>query len=468
MLSGWGLSLARALSSMPVGYGQSRRAWVLVAAMCFSRTMVGATGEGCLHAGSGRPTDELAGFCGRLPGTRARAQQTTPSPLRSSGVPAGGTLVTVLNFDGPQPGNFVPAQIRASEAARATLGLDSHVVAPEQARGTPWVADVEAAGFGVSFVDRDAPFPRLAGQLASTLRERSARLVHSHFTRFDLHCALAGPSAGTKVLWHVHSGLRGYPRAQRVKDLVKVRLLGRLCDSVVANSEQTYRDCLMRGFPPRKIDLVLNGLVLERLAPARERRVAARAELGVSDDAFVFLAFGWDPERKGVDLILRATEALAARAIVPGVLVTLTGREPLDAAVDRQLSGERPPWLRLQKPLDDVATLYAAADAFVSASREDAFSFAIGEAMACGLPVISSHIPGPSHYFESPGVTTFPSEDWRALAFAMERLALRADHRAVGEENRAFAQRFDVRHYAERTVQVYERLLTGRPAPGAR
>src|SRR5437763_4895312 len=73
---------------VPVGYGQSRRGWVLVAALCFSRAMAGAVvfskeasdvlwalgrclqrlgglpellvtdREGCLHAGSGRPTDE--------------------------------------------------------------------------------------------------------------------------------------------------------------------------------------------------------------------------------------------------------------------------------------------------------------------------------------------------------------------------------------------------------------------------
>lgn len=81
---------------VPVGYGQSRRGWVVVAALCFSRAMAGALifskeapdvlwgvgrclgrlgglpellvtdREGCLHAGAGRPTDEFAAFCGQL------------------------------------------------------------------------------------------------------------------------------------------------------------------------------------------------------------------------------------------------------------------------------------------------------------------------------------------------------------------------------------------------------------------
>jgi transposase len=83
-------------SPVPVGYGQDRRAWVVVAALCFSRAMAGALifskealdvlwglgrcvwrlgglpellvtdREGCLHAGSGRPTEEFASFCGQL------------------------------------------------------------------------------------------------------------------------------------------------------------------------------------------------------------------------------------------------------------------------------------------------------------------------------------------------------------------------------------------------------------------
>ena len=81
---------------VPVGHGQSRRAWVVVPCLGYSRAGAGALifskeaadvlwgmgrclwslgalpelmvwdREGCLHAGGGRPTDAYAGFCGRL------------------------------------------------------------------------------------------------------------------------------------------------------------------------------------------------------------------------------------------------------------------------------------------------------------------------------------------------------------------------------------------------------------------
>ncbi len=82
---------------VPVGHGQSRRAWVVVACLGYSRAGAGALifskeapdvlwgmtrclwsfgalpelmvwdREGCLHAGAGRPTDAYAAFCGQLP-----------------------------------------------------------------------------------------------------------------------------------------------------------------------------------------------------------------------------------------------------------------------------------------------------------------------------------------------------------------------------------------------------------------
>ena len=147
--------------------------------------------------------------------------------------------------------------------------------------------DVEAAGFGVSFLP-EAGDRAAARRIRSLAQSRSAAIVHSHFARYDLHCGLAGRATGAKVAWHVHNGIEVYTAKQRAKDLVKIRALGPLYDSVIAVSEQIRRDCVMRGVPERKLDLVLNGLVLERLAgagagaerdgsaPARDPRRRAR------------------------------------------------------------------------------------------------------------------------------------------------------------------------------------------------
>lgn len=285
---------------------------------------------------------------------------------------------------------------------------------------------------------------------------RTPPLLHSHYTFHDVECSLGALGADAKVIWHVRNGLYGYPFKQRVKDLVKVRILGRLCDAVVANSAQTRRDCLLRGFPEHKVELILNGVVLDRVGATQERTADVRAGLGIPEDAFVFLAFGWDPHRKGVDLLLKAVEEARRQGKIPSAALAVTGGEELERMVG---PGARPPWLHVLKPMRDVSVLYAAADVFVSSSREDAFSYAIGEAMASGLPVVSSDIPGPSHYFGAGGLLRFRTEDWRSLQGALEQVAEAPDRPALGKLNRDYVERFGIETYVDNTIELYERLL---------
>ena len=357
----------------------------------------------------------------------------------------------------------MPSHLRVAEDVRQAFGLHVHFVFPEEARRAFFLSDLKRAGWTTSFISRhDAP-PQKVARLRAVLHEQSARIVHSQFTSFDLEAGLAGKSAGAKVVWHVLNSLLGYSPRQRAKDLVKVKLGAGLCDVVIANSYQTYEESLRRGFPRNKLRIVFNGLVLNRLGTVPGAREATRRELGLPADAFVLLSFPWNPVIKGADVLLRAVDAVErSRPSRPAMLV-ITGGRVLRDTVHRTLGGRWPPWLHLIKPFDDVARLYAAADMFVSASRADAFPMAVGEAMASGLPVISSDIPGPAPYFAAPGCFTFPSEDSQALASTICEVIDRADLHALGQANRAFViQRFSVEQYAARTVDIYSHLLRGR------
>jgi glycosyltransferase involved in cell wall biosynthesis len=147
-----------------------------------------------------------------------------------------------------------------------------------------------------------------------------------------------------------------------------------------------------------------------------------RSQLGIDPEAVVVLSFCWTPERKGADLLVAAMDGLREDLSPRPVVLVITGEARTRAYLEAMVGTPPPPWLRLTRPFEDVADLFAASDVFVSAAREDAFSYAIGEAMTCGLPVVSSDIPGPAHYFPAEGVVTFPTQGVGSLRLALRNV----------------------------------------------
>jgi UDP-glucose:(heptosyl)LPS alpha-1,3-glucosyltransferase len=67
-----------------------------------------------------------------------------------------------------------------------------------------------------------------------------------------------------------------------------------------------------------------------------------------------------------------------------------------------------------ESPSGDILDGYAAADVYVSPSREDSFGMPVAEAMACGLPVITSAFAGVSSFVHD-GIDGFVLRDPRDL-----------------------------------------------------
>jgi len=217
------------------------------------------------------------------------------------------------------------------------------------------------------------------------------------------------------------------------------------------------------GFPARRACYIPNGVDLDHATTPRDGREAVRRELGVRDGATLALLFGWDPLRKGVDVALDAVAALARGEVE--VVLALVGTEPMDALVRERLGGAVPPWLRVVRPRQHVADLYAAADVFISASRAEGYPYALGEALANGLPVVVSDIPGCEWAREIPGPRFFPSGDAIALAAALAEVARwPAERRARhAQEARSLAYgRLSLASWAERVAALYRRALDER------
>jgi glycosyltransferase involved in cell wall biosynthesis len=371
--------------------------------------------------------------------------------------PATRSIVQVTLWDSPYLGNFMASELALAQEVRERFGLGTHFVLAKDAGEQPWLEDLRAADTTWSVL---APDPaQCRAHLDRVIRERSAALIHAHFTAADLQTAAAAGAADIPCVWHIRTGFTGYPLSQRVKDLYKMRIVARRrVDRIIAVSPWLGELARRRGAPAKRIAVVPNAILFDRFRELPDR-AAARERFGLDDDAVVVLGLGWWPEVKGVDLLLDALTPLAEQR--PQVQALLVGEERMRAFLAERLAHE-PAWLRRSGFVNDPAWLYAAADIFVSASRHEGQSGAVGEAIACGLPVVMSDIGGHAAWNAAPGTRRFASGDVAALGAHLRELldAPASAREQAGASNRRWAEESaGVDSWSAGVCAVYDELL---------
>jgi UDP-glucose:(heptosyl)LPS alpha-1,3-glucosyltransferase len=164
---------------------------------------------------------------------------------------------------------------------------------------------------------------------------------------------------------------------------------------VIANSEMVKREIVeLYSYPPAKIDIVRNGVPLEQFRFDPAFRDEARADLKLKRDeiALLFAGSGW--ERKGLRFAIEAFEL--ARGAKLQMLVA--GRGDARSYKPKRFFTHEP--VRFLGELRDLGPIYAAADIFILPSIYDPFSNACLEALASGLPVITTRDNGFSEVIE--------------------------------------------------------------------
>lgn len=147
----------------------------------------------------------------------------------------------------------------------------------------------------------------------------------------------------------------------------------------------------LRALHPRlsaQTVVIGNGIDVQRFRPADDRRrAAARAQLGLSQAADVVLFVGHEHGRKGLRPLIEALRGTTVHLLVVGGSEAEVARSHGFARA-QGVAGQVTFTGRLEDPL----AAYAAADVFAQPSAYEAYSLAVLEGLACGLPVISTKV----------------------------------------------------------------------------
>ncbi len=239
------------------------------------------------------------------------------------------------------------------------------------------------------------------------------------------------------------ASLRGEGQAltwkQKVFDSLVTPLERRaLCQSrtrrVIAVSERTRKDIEYYYGRTSGISVIYHGVDSERFHPSnRDRyRSAMRRDVGVAEGDFIAVYVG--------DMKKGCAAAIRALAMTSGIMLWCVSASQTAPFRDlaRQLNVEhRVTFFPRSK---DVERYYSAADAFVFPTVYDPFGLVITEAMASGLPVITSKAAGASELIVNGENGLLTNTPWNAEQIASHLSALR-DSQSLRERLAAAARR---------------------------
>ncbi|HWZ99808.1 MAG TPA: glycosyltransferase family 4 protein [Candidatus Dormibacteraeota bacterium] len=197
------------------------------------------------------------------------------------------------------------------------------------------------------------------------------------------------------------------------------------------------------------------------------RRDAARATFAIAPGEFVFLLIGNDWKKKGLDSIL---QALTECTDLPIQLLVVGNddRKPYLRQCEALELGSRVSFLG---PSADVLQFYAASDAYVGPSLEDAYGLPILESMACGLPVIASAAAGASEIVVDGenGLLLRDPRDVKLLASLMREICTSpglANELGAAAERTAAKESWDV--CATRMLEHFQQIVSQKKGPQRR
>lgn len=291
---------------------------------------------------------------------------------------------------------------------------------------------------------------RALWQLRALCLTHAFDVIHTHSSKTGLLGRLAGRLAGVPLVIHTVHGY-AFPAARTRRErrfYLGLEWLGaRLCDAMIVLKEDDRKLAQQRlGVPTDRLILLPNGVDTERFRPrlTEERQRLRETLLNISADTLAIGMVGRLWRQKNPHCLVEAASRILRDARVD-VRFFLIGdgelRESLEQRIAELGLGDR---ARILGWREDMPDLLPALDIFVLPSRWEGLSLAILEALACGLPVVVSDIPGNRDLvdIDRDGLV-FPDDDAAALATALTRLINDAELRhAFGQAGREKVLRY--------------------------
>ena len=275
-------------------------------------------------------------------------------------------------------------------------------------------------------------------------------LIDAHFAYPNGYAAsLLGRWFGVPVTITLRGTEPSHLRRRALRGHVRTAL--RRATRVFAVSDSLRQIAVGLGIPATKTCVIGNGVDLAKFRPIP--RQLARMQLGIPDDAIVPISVGGLVERKGFHRVIDTIPGLLERFPKLRYLIVGGSSPEGDTSAELQAQVGR---LGLEQHVSFLGTIaperlhvpLSAADVFVLATRNEGWANVFLEAMACGLPVVTTNVGGNAEIVCAPSLgIVVPFGDHARLQEAIgQALSMPWDHDAIVDYARSneWEQRIDV------------------------
>ena len=341
-------------------------------------------------------------------------------------------------------------------------GLDRHRFVPLVICLTgkgPYERELRRAGVSVLFVGKRHKVGVLAyRRLRALLRRDRPDVLHTWMFTCNLYGRLAARGLPTATLASEVAADMGKSTIRLAID----RWLAASTRAFYVNSVVVARFYHERcGIPLEKMVVIPNGVRVAEMAPV------SRATLGVREGTFVACCAGRLSPEKGFDRVIEALGAPALQGRNVELLIAGEGpsRGSLETlAASRGLAGR----VHLLGHRSDLPAVLRAADVFVLSSLHEGMSNVLMEAMAIGMPCVTTPVGGVEELMvdgESGLVVASSAPEPIAAALARLMDAPELARRLAAAARDRMARSFSIEANVRRFEALYETLVT--PGDGA-
>lgn len=237
------------------------------------------------------------------------------------------------------------------------------------------------------------------------------------------------------------------------------------CKRIIANSIKVKED-IIRHYqtPENKIAVIYNGVDLNHYNPSNRNtyRDRVRKDYGINNQDMAILFVGSGFERKGLGFLLKGTSILNSKLKAQSsklkgnrkILVVGKGNYSYYKKMCRKLGIEQD--VIFAGTTNTIEKFYASSDIFILPTIYDPFSNACLEAMASGIPVITTKENGASEIIEDgkDGFILKNPSDSEEMASRIKLLMDKSLRDAMGKEARKKAERFAIEESVREMVEI--------------